>query len=108
MSTRAQHYGSATDRVAAMLANVASRVETLELLGGGGGAPPAPGEGTSYQHTQGTPASVWTITHGLGYQPAVTVTDSTGDEVEGDLAYPDANTVVITFSAAFSGTAYLS
>lgn len=35
--------------------------------------------------------------------PAVTVHDSTGDEVEGDIAHVDTNNLVIQFSAPFSG-----
>jgi hypothetical protein len=40
--------------------------------------------------------------------PNITVIDSAGRVVEGEIAYPDANTVVLTFSAAFSGEAYAS
>lgn len=68
---------------------------------------PAGAAGGTYIHNQATPAAVWTITHGLGYQPNVTVVDSAGSQVEGDVTYsgPD---VIVSFSAAFAGTAYLS
>jgi hypothetical protein len=69
----------------------------------------APGSAPqAYTHDQGVPASTWTITHNLGYPPNVTILDSTGRVVEGDIAYPDANTVVLTFTASFGGKAYLS
>lgn len=62
----------------------------------------------SYIHVQPTPASVWNITHNMGFNPNVTVVDSGGSVAEGDIAYPSLNTVRLTFSGAFSGTAYLS
>ncbi len=62
----------------------------------------------AYVHTQAVPSATWTIAHNLGWYPNVTVKDSTDRVVVGELAHPDANTVVATFSAAFSGVAYLS
>ena len=44
----------------------------------------------------------------MGFYPAVTVIDSGGSQVEGELSYPSINEVVSTFSAAFGGKAYLS
>lgn len=67
-----------------------------------------PGSG-SYVHVQSVPATVWTVQHNLeGGYPNVTVIDSAGTRVEGDITYPAASTVVLTFTSAFSGTAYLS
>lgn len=63
---------------------------------------------TTYTHNQLSAAAVWTIAHGLGRIPQITIIDSGGDEVEGASAYPDLNTVILSFSAAFGGTAYLS
>jgi hypothetical protein len=51
---------------------------------------------------------VWTIEHNLGKRPSVVVIDSAGDQVEGMVAYLDANNLMITFSAAFGGEAYLN
>lgn len=70
--------------------------------------PPGEAGYGGYVHAQGVPASVWTIAHDLAGYPNVTVLDSAGTVVEGDIAYPDSTTVVLTFAAAFSGTAYLS
>jgi hypothetical protein len=61
-----------------------------------------------YVHNQATPSSTWTINHNLGGQPNATVIDSAGNVVEGEITYPSANTMVLSFSGAFSGTAYLS
>lgn len=62
----------------------------------------------AYAHTQGTSNSTWTINHNLDFYPNVTVVDSAGTIVEGEIAYTSRNQVVLTFSAAFSGKAYLS
>ena len=61
-----------------------------------------------YTHVQASPASVWTINHALQFRPGVTVVDSAGEQVEGSVDYIDGDTLTISFSAAFSGTAYLS
>ena len=61
-----------------------------------------------YIHNQNTASAVWTVTHGLGKNPAVTVVDSAGTEVVGDVAHINKNTTKITFSAAFSGKAYFN
>lgn len=62
----------------------------------------------NYTHTQGSPDTTWTIIHDLSYKPAVTIVDSAGTVVLGDIEYVGANTVLATFSAPFGGTAYLS
>lgn len=62
----------------------------------------------SYTHTQYSAASTWSITHNLGYKPNVTVSDSAGTIIEGEIAYPTSSTIVLSFSSAFAGTAYLS
>lgn len=62
----------------------------------------------SYIHIQSVASTTWTISHGLQFIPSITVVDSAGTVVEGSYNYPDANTVVASFSGAFSGKAYLS
>jgi hypothetical protein len=59
----------------------------------------------TYVHNQGTPSNIWNVTHNLGKYPAVTVLDSSGAQVHGNVSHTDTASVVITFSAAFSGTA---
>jgi hypothetical protein len=61
-----------------------------------------------YTHVQNSASTTWSITHGLGFTPNITVVDSGGTVVEGSYNYPNANTVVLTFSSSFSGKAYLS
>lgn len=67
----------------------------------------------SETYIQAVPADTWTIAHSLPYAPNVTVIDSSGRKVEGDVSYPDNSTVVIHFTSAgvpagFAGKAYLS
>jgi hypothetical protein len=59
-------------------------------------------------HTQGTPSTTWTITHALGGYPAVSVVDSSRTVVFGEVNYLSTTQVVVNFSAAFSGYAYLT
>jgi hypothetical protein len=79
----------------------------VDIPQSGPAGPPGPAGGT-YVHNQGVSAASWIVEHDLGYFPNVTVIDSGGTEVEGDIAHIDQNTVTLSFSAAFSGTAYLS
>jgi hypothetical protein len=76
--------------------------------GGGGTTEGGAGGGDSYVHNQGVVASTWTITHNLGYYPNVTVIDSALSTVEGDVTQISTNVLRLQFSAAFTGTAYLS
>ena len=64
--------------------------------------------GASYMHTQAIPQSVWAISHNLGRYPSVTVVDSAGSVVVGNIEYVSNNSIVLTFSAAFGGSAYLN
>lgn len=61
-----------------------------------------------YVHTQSVAAATWTVTHPLNGRPSVTVVDSSGTVVTGEVRY-DSNTVVtILFTVPFSGYAYLT
>lgn len=62
----------------------------------------------SATHTQVTPAITWSVTHNLGFNPAVTILDSGGTLVEGALVFNTINTLTITLSSAISGIAYMS
>lgn len=62
----------------------------------------------TFVYQQGVASDTWTIPHNLGKYPSVTVVDSTGRVVVGGTQYLDSNTVVLTFSGAFSGVAYLN
>lgn len=70
--------------------------------------PPGPPGGASYTHNQMVPAADWTITHNLARFPSVTVIDSAGSTVVGDVEYLSNNAVAVHFTAAFGGSAYLN
>lgn len=73
----------------------------------GPAGPPGPGLGT-YTHLQAAPLATWVITHGLGRRPSVTVVDSAGTVVVGDVNYLSDTQIAVAFSSAFSGAAYLN
>ncbi len=64
--------------------------------------------GQRYVHTQVSPLSVWLVQHDLNSFPSVTIVDSGGSVVMGDIKYNSSNEIEITFSAEFSGKAYVS
>ena len=72
---------------------------------------PVPTEGggdKTYIHKQVIASNTWEITHNLYKYPSVSVVDTGGNVVIGDVEYTSLNTLVITFTAPFSGTAYLN
>lgn len=62
----------------------------------------------NFVFTQGVPSATWNITHNLGKFCSVTVVDTSKQIVIGDITYVNDNSLTITFSAAFSGQAYLN
>lgn len=62
----------------------------------------------SFTFTQSTPSTTWVIVHNLNTTPSVTVLDSGGNWVMGQIHYDSLDQVTLTFSAAFGGTAYLT
>lgn len=71
--------------------------------------PPGTSVNGSYRHVQGPALISWVIHHNLGFRPGgITIIDSAGDVVEGDIVHLDDNTVVLTFTSAVGGEAYLS
>jgi hypothetical protein len=66
-------------------------------------------KGDSYfRYNQNLPSDEWDIEHNLNKRPSVTVTDSAGTVVEGEIKHLDQNNIIIYFSAAFSGYAELN
>jgi len=62
----------------------------------------------TYRHVQSVSSDTWTINHDLNKYPSVTVQDSAGSVVIGELTYNSKNTITLTFSGAFSGEAHLN
>jgi hypothetical protein len=61
----------------------------------------------AYTHTQSVSSAVWTINHNLGFNPIAIAFDSAGTQCEGSVSYPTTNQMVITFTGAFTGVAYI-
>jgi hypothetical protein len=57
---------------------------------------------------QDTPATTWSIVHDLNKFPSVTVVDSSGNVVIGEIVYLGPISLTITFESSFSGKAYLN
>jgi hypothetical protein len=62
----------------------------------------------TYVYTQGTPSASWSVLHNMNKYPSVTIIDSSGNEVVGEVTYNTLNACTITFSSGFSGTAYFN
>ena len=61
-----------------------------------------------YVHTQASPAATWVITHALGGKPSITIVDSAGTVVIGQIVYDSDTQITVNFTAPFSGFAYLT
>lgn len=81
------------------------------------GVPGPPGEegekgdsgppGALFEQSFAVPDTVWFVNHGMDTYPVVSTFDTAGNELSGDVTYPDKNHVVITFAMPFSGMARL-
>ena len=58
--------------------------------------------------TQNVPSTTWNIQHNLGKFPSITVIDTGDTVVTGEYNYTSNTNVILTFSAAFAGKAYLN
>ncbi len=59
-------------------------------------------------HDQASAAASWAITHALGGRPQVTIVDTSDTVVVGDVTYTSDTQLSVSFTAAFSGKAYLT
>ncbi len=82
-------------------------IPTVEIIGVGPQGPAGSPASIFYTHTQAQASAVWTINHNLGGEPTAVVLDSAGTNCEGTFSYPSKNQMVITFTSAFTGTAYV-
>ena len=62
----------------------------------------------TFTFNQTVSTNIWNITHDIGAFPAVTVVDSVGNFVMGDVSYIDDRSLTLTFKTAFKGKAYLN
>ena len=59
-------------------------------------------------YSQPAPSTTWNITHSLGGRPSITVVDSAGTVVIGEVTYISDSQIRVEFTSAFSGFAYLT
>ena len=60
-------------------------------------------------HHQIVPAASWPITHAWpGGYPSVTIIDSAGNIIVGEVTYLTSTTLVVNFSSPFAGKAFLN
>lgn len=62
----------------------------------------------NFVFTQNVAASTWVINHNLGKYVSVTIVDSAGTVVNGEIEYNSINQVTVTFRSPFTGEAYLN
>jgi hypothetical protein len=62
----------------------------------------------TYVHNQLAASPVWNVVHNLGKFPSVTVVDSGGTVVFGEVTHVDNMQLTLTFSVAFAGQAFLN
>jgi hypothetical protein len=62
----------------------------------------------NYIHIQSIASNTWTINHTLQKFPSVTIVDSAENVVYGNVEYISKTQIIVTFSAAFGGKAYLN
>jgi hypothetical protein len=65
-------------------------------------------EDKEFIFNQPTPQITWTINHNLNKFPSVSVVNTNNILMYGDTTYVDEDNLIITFSAGFSGKAYLN
>jgi hypothetical protein len=61
-----------------------------------------------FVYEQAIPSSTWSIAHDLGGYPSVSVVDSAKTQVVGEVTYIDEENIVVEFSSAFAGLAFLT
>ena len=85
------------------------QVADVGLSGPAGAAGVSGAAGGNYTHNQSAPSATWTVVHNLGFNPGgVSVVDSAGTKVYGDVTHTNTNQIVINFTSAFGGKAYVS
>jgi len=93
-----------------VVANIQSMPRSVDVGKMGLQGPPGPpgpdGGDAHFRFVQSVAASTWTVQHNLNKRPSVTIVDSAGNLVIGDVQY-DAidplNKLTVTFSTNFSG-----
>ena len=61
-----------------------------------------------YEFRQLTPSDRWEVEHNLDKYPAVSIVDSAGTAVVGEIEYINPNKVILLFQGAFTGKAFFN
>ena len=61
-----------------------------------------------YEFRQLTPSARWEVEHNLKKYPAVSIVDSAGTAVMGEIEYINENKVILVFQGAFAGRAFFN
>jgi hypothetical protein len=92
-----------------MLVHVQSNNLSYRLVGGIDNANWSLDGGSTNSYATGVvAASSWNVQHNLGYNPSVTVVDSTGNLHFGQIRYLTSSSLQIIFTANVTGTGYFS
>ncbi|RKZ84298.1 MAG: hypothetical protein DRQ39_08490 [Gammaproteobacteria bacterium] len=75
-------------------------IKGVDNNGSGGGGD------KNYVHVQAMASAVWQVPHNLGKMVSITVVDTGGTTVEGDMTHDDLNNITIIFSAPFTGQVF--
>lgn len=62
----------------------------------------------TFTFNQAVASTTWVIPHNMARHPAVSVVDSAGTVVFGEVTYDSANQITVRFSSGFAGKAYLN
>lgn len=62
----------------------------------------------TYTHDQMVASKSWEITHDLNCYPSVSIVDTGGNIVIGEVQYISEKKLIISFSNSFSGKAYIN
>lgn len=57
---------------------------------------------------QSSASATWVLQHNLNGKPSVTLTDLTGNKVEGNIVYNSDSQITVTFTSPVAGYAYLN
>lgn len=57
---------------------------------------------------QSSASATWVLQHNLNGKPSVTITDLTGNKVEGNIVYNSDSQITVTFTSSVAGYAYLN
>jgi hypothetical protein len=95
-------------QVQILMNNYSAKVVDSKIGALGSGGIVNPSTSTTYIHTQVSSSDIWNVLHNLAKYPSVTIVDSAGSVVIGEIIYVSENEIRLEFQGGFSGNAYLN